>query len=90
MPPLGLVGLVYGFVVGIDDTVVTLGSSAGLTLGICLLIQLLGHGVEGLLDLLGGSLDGGNVSALVDFLQPVSATSVTRPLPSEVSLVLPL
>ena len=67
------------FVVRIDDAVVIAAclraSLAGIRVGVRLtlrgrvLVKLLGHGVERLLDFLGCSLDGGEVGALLGGLQ---------------------
>ena len=67
---------VNGLVVSVHNTVIAglLGAALLAALRSSLLVQLLGHGVEGLLDFLGRSLDGGYVVALVDFLQVVNGT----------------
>lgn len=66
--------LVNSFVVSVHDTVIS-GSAlcTGLTLGVSLLVHLLGNCVECLLDILGSSLDGSDVGALIDFLQLVNS-----------------
>ena len=65
--------LVDSLVVGVNHVVAAavaaITCATGIALGGSLLVQLLGHSVEGLLDFLGGSLDGSNITALVDFLQ---------------------
>src|SRR5699024_2230536 len=75
LPPPGADVLsVYGLVVRIHNAVIA-GAGVGITallLGSRILVELLGHGVEGLLNLLGGFLDGSHIGALVHFLQLVN------------------